>query len=187
MLENTALIQSSNYWFATLTLIGLAFATIWAVDLFFAWLWMPSWKKKMYAWFERYALPLGFLVSLVAVLGSLYYQYYLHIQPCDLCYLARIFIYPQVFIFGMAWYKRDRRMFDYIMMLAIAGIAVGLYHQFLQMGYDLYKPCAGSLFADCSVPTFVQYGFVTFPLMGVATNALTFLVAFSAKKFQKPS
>jgi disulfide bond formation protein DsbB len=186
MLENTALIQSSNYWFATIALVGLAVVAIWAVDLFFAWLWMPNWKKKMYAWFEKFALPLGFFVSLFAMFGSLYYSYYLHIAACELCWFARVFIYPQVFIFGMAWYKNDRRIFDYIMMLSGVGIAIGLYHQFLQMGYDLYKPCAAIPFAaDCSVPTFIQYGFVTFPLMGVVTLALTFLIAFSAKRFAK--
>ncbi len=185
MLDNTALVQSANYWFATIALIGLAFVAIWIVDLFFGALWMPNWKKRMYAGFENFVLPFGFFISLFATLGSLYYQFHLGIQPCELCWFARIFIYPQVFIFGMAWYKNDRRIFDYLMMLSVFGIIIGLYHHFLQMGYDLYKPCGTGLFVDCSVPTFVEYGFMTYPLMGVVTNALTFLTAYSAKKFQK--
>ena len=175
-----------NHNFALLTLIGLAIVAIWAVDLLFATLWTPPWKKRMYAVFEKYALPLGFFVSLFAMLGSLYYSYYLHIAACELCWFARVFIYPQVFIFGMAWYKNDRRIFDYIMMLPFMGGLIGLYHHYLQMGYNLYKPCAAIPFAaDCSVPTFVEYGFVTYPLMAVITAALTFLIAFSAKRFQK--
>lgn len=186
MLENTTLIASSNYWFSTITLIGLAFAAIWAVDLFFAFLWMPAWKKKMYALFERYAFPFGFFVSLFAMLGSLYYQFYLHIQPCELCWFGRIFIYPQVFIFGMAWYKNDRRIFDYIMMLSVVGGLISVYHHYLQLGYDLLKPCSTAPFAvDCATPTFIEYGFVTYPLMGVVTLVLTFLIAFSAKRFAK--
>lgn len=186
MLENTALIESSNYWFATISLIGLAFVAIWLVDLFFGALWMPEWKKKMYARFERIALPFGFFVSLFAMLGSLYYSYYLHIAACELCWFARTLIYPQVFLFGFAWYKNDRKIFDYILMLSGVGVVIGLYHQFLQMGYDLYKPCAAIPFAaDCSVPTFIHYGFVTYPLMGVVTCAILFLTAYSAKKFAK--
>ncbi|MEZ0209035.1 MAG: disulfide bond formation protein B [Candidatus Paceibacterota bacterium] len=186
MLENTALIASSNYWFATLTLIGLACVAIWIVDLLFATFWMPNWKKRVFAVVERFALPAGFFISLFAMLGSLYYSYYLHIPACELCWFARVFIYPQVFIFGLAWHKQDRRIFDYIMMLSGVGIAIGLYHQFLQMGYDLYKPCAAIPFAaDCSVPTFIEYGFVTYPLMGVVTLAFTFLLAFTAKRYQK--
>lgn len=186
MLENTALIATSNYWFSTLTLVGLALVAIWIVDLLFAAVWVPTWKKKMYAWFEKYALPLGFFISLAAMIGSLYYSYYLHIPACELCWLARVFIYPQVFLFGMAWYKNDRRIFDYILMLSGVGIVIGLYHHLLQVGYDLYKPCSTAPFAaDCAAPTFLEYGFVTYPLMGVMVFALTFLLAFSAKKFAK--
>jgi len=186
MLENTELIASSNYWFALLTLIGLAFVAIWIIDLVFAAFWMPTWKKRMFALVERYALPLGFFISLFAMLGSLYYSYYLHIPACELCWFARIFIYPQVFLFGVAWYKNDRRIFDYIMTLSVVGFVIGLYHHYLQMGYDLYAPCSTAPFAvDCSTPTFIEYGFVTYPLMGVVTFALTFLLSFTAKRFAK--
>jgi disulfide bond formation protein DsbB len=186
MLENTALIESSNHLFALITLIGLAFVAIWIVDLLFGALWMPAWKKKMYAQFERFALPFGFFVSLFAMIGSLYYSYYLHIAACDLCWLQRIFIYPLVFIFGMAWYKNDRKIFDYVMLLSGVGFVIALYHHYLQLGYDLLKPCSTAPFAvDCATPTFIEYGFVTYPLMGVVTFALTFLISFSAKRFQK--
>ncbi len=186
MLENTALIETSNYWFATLTLVGLAFVAIWIVDLLFGALWMPIWKKKMYAFFEKVALPFGFFATLFAVIGSLYYSYYLHIAACELCWFARIFVYSQMFLFGMAWYKNDRKIFDYIMMLSFVGLIITIYHHYLQMGYDLYKPCSAIPFAaDCSVPTFMQYGFVTYPLMGVVILAITFLTAYSAKKFAK--
>ncbi len=186
MLENTALIDASNHWFSLLALIGLVCVAVWVIDLLIVALWMPTWKKRTFSYVERYALPLGFFVSLFAMLGSLYYSYYLHIAACELCWFARVFIYPQVFIFGLAWYKNDRRIFDYIMLLSGVGIAIGLYHHYLQLGYDLYKPCASIPFAaDCSVPTFLEYGFITYPLMGVVTLGITFLLAFTAKKFQK--
>lgn len=186
MLENTALIEASNHWFALMALIGFAFVTMWVIDLLFAVVWMPTWKKKMYTWFERYALPLGFFVSLFAMLGSLYYSYYLHIPPCELCWIQRIFVYPLVFIFGMAWYKNDRKIFDYVMMLSLIGFAIAMYHHYLQLGYDLLKPCSTAPFAvDCATPTFIEYGFVTYPFMAVVTFASTFLIAFSAKRFQK--
>lgn len=186
MLDNTALIESSNHWFALITLLGLGFAAIWIVDLFFGALWMPVWKKKMYASFEKFVFPLGFFVSLFAMLGSLYYQFYLHIQPCELCWFGRVFIYPLVFIFGMAWYKNDRRIFDYVMMLSVVGFTISVYHHYLQMGYDLLKPCSTAPFAvDCAQPTFIEYGFVTYPLMGAVTCVIAFLSAYSAKKFQR--
>lgn len=186
MLENTTLVASSNHWFALLTLAGLTFVAIWIVDVLFGARWTPLWKKNLYSYMEKYAFPFGFLVSLGAMLGSLYYQYYLHIPPCDLCWYQRIFIYALVFIFGLAWWKNDRRAYDYIMMLSGVGAAIALYHHYLQMGFDLLKPCSTAPFAvDCSTPTFIEYGFITYPMMGFVTLALTFLTAYTAKKFQK--
>jgi disulfide bond formation protein DsbB len=140
----------------------------------------------MYATFERYALPMGFFITLFAMLGSLYYSFYLYIAPCELCWYQRIFLYPLVFLFGFAWYKNDRKVFDYVILLSVVGGAIGLYHHYLQLGYDLLAPCSTAPFAvDCSVPTFVEYGFVTYPFMAVVTFSLAILLSISAKKFQK--
>jgi disulfide bond formation protein DsbB len=76
----------------------------------------------------RVAFPLGFLISLFATIMSLYYSYYLHIAPCELCWLQRIFIYPQVVLFGMAWYKKDTGIYDYIIFLSGIGLIIATYH-----------------------------------------------------------
>lgn len=184
MLDNTALIESSNHWFALVALVGGVMALLWAIDIVLFKFGLMRIKRPSLELVARYAFPLGFFVSLFAMLGSLYYSYYLGIAACELCWFARVFIYPQVFLFGLAWYKNDHRIFDYVLMLSGVGAFIGVYHHYLQMGYDLYKPCAAIPFAaDCSVPTFIEYGFVTYPLMGVVTCAILFLAAYSAKKF----
>lgn len=184
MEDNTALIAASNHLFALGTLIGFAFLAIWAIDLVLIKFGLLKGKKRMYELFARYALPLGFFITLLATVGSLYYSYYLHIPACELCWFARIFIYPLVFIFGYAWYKKDTHVYDYIMGLSIIGGAIALYHHYLQMGYDLLKPCSTAPFAvDCSTPTFIEYGFITYPFMAVVTLGATFLLAFTAKRF----
>ncbi len=183
MTDHTILIASLNHYFALATLIGFAVLLIWIVDLLFASFWMPVWKKKMYVIFENYALPIGFFVSFFATIVSLYYQFYLHIAPCDLCWFQRVFIYPLMFLFGFAWWKNDRTVYDYVMGLSVFGFVIALYHHYLQLGYNLYKPCSSALFAvDCAKPTFIEYGFITYPFMAVVTLALTFLIAYSAKK-----
>ena len=53
------------------------------------------------------ALLLSFLVSLFATLGSLYYSEIIKFPPCKFCWLQRIFLFPQVFILGAAYYKKD--------------------------------------------------------------------------------
>lgn len=186
MNDQTALIESSNHWFALITLIGFVFVAIWIIDLILIKFGFMKGKRRIYEAFAAYALPLGFFVSLFAMIGSLYYSYYLHIPACELCWFARIFLYPLVFIFGYAWYKKDTGIYNYIMGLSAIGFLIGLYHHYLQLGYDLLKPCSTAPFAvDCSTPTFIEYGFITYPFMAVVTFAITFLLAFTAKKFQK--
>lgn len=186
MNDHTALIAALNHNFALFTLLGFIFVVIWVVDLLFIKFGYLQGKKRIYELFAKKALPLGFFVSLFAMVVSLYYSYYLHIPACDLCWLQRIFIYPLVFIFGLAWYKNDTKLFDYIMMLSGVGFLIALYHHYLQLGYDLLAPCSTAPFAvDCSTPTFIEYGFITFPFMAVVTLSVTFLLAFTAKRFAK--
>jgi hypothetical protein len=38
---------------------------------------------------------------------------------------------------------------------------------------------------DCSTPTFIEFGFITYPFMAVVTLSMTLLLAYTAKNFQK--
>ncbi len=186
MNDHTALIASLNNNFALLTLIGFVFVIIWVVYLILIKFECLQGKRRIYETIAKYALPMGFFISLFAMVVSLYYSYYLHIPACDLCWLQRIFIYPLVFIFGLAWYKKDDRVYNYIMMLSGVGLLIALYHHYLQLGYSLLAPCSTAPFAvSCATPTFIEYGFITYPFMAVVTLSITFLLAFTAKKFQK--
>lgn len=125
-------------------------------------------------------------MTLFSTVLSLYYSDYLGILPCGLCWLARVFIYSQVFLFGMAWYKNDRKILDYIILLSGVGLVISLYHQYLQMGYSEFLPCpAIASTVDCAKPTFMEYGFVTFPLMAVVTFLLAMLLSITGKMSKK--
>ena len=40
----------------------------------------------------------AFLIALVSMLGSLYFSEIARLEPCELCWFQRIFMYPQVII-----------------------------------------------------------------------------------------
>lgn len=185
MEDVTLLIDASNRAFATATLVGFIVLIMWALDLAALKVGFLKGKRWVYETIGRYALPLGVLATFFPMLGSLYYQYYLHIPPCDLCWYQRIFVYALFFIFLFAWVKKDEKIYDYIMGLSVVGGAIALYHHYLQMGYDLLKPCSSAPFAvDCSTPTFIEYGFITYPFMALVTLGTTFLLAFTAKRYR---
>jgi disulfide bond formation protein DsbB len=95
-------------------------------------------------------------------------------------------MYPQVFLFAYAWYKKDRNVLPYSLVLSGVGFVIAGYHHMLQIGYDMYKPCSTSPFAvDCAKPTFVEFGFVTFPFMALVLFGALILLVITATHFAK--
>lgn len=165
-----------NHYLALATIVGLV--VIFILILYITYTFNTKKESNIISLLARYALPLGFFTSLFGMVMSLFYSEYLAILPCDLCWFQRIFIYSQVFLFGVAWYKKDNGIFLYSLWLSLVGMIIGLYHHMMQLGYDVYKPCSTAPFAlDCSKPTFIEYGFVTFPLMAVVLFGILILLA----------
>ncbi len=184
--EKQALLDFLNHNLSLATLIGFIVLLFWIIDLVALRAKMFVSYRKYYAVIAKYALPLGFFLTLFSTLLSLVYSDYLGVLPCGLCWFQRIFIYSMVFIFGAAWYKNDKKVFDYILTLSIAGLIVALYHQYLQMGYSELIPCpAIASTVNCDKPTFMEYGFITFPFMAVVTFGYTIMLSLTAKMFNK--
>ena len=94
-------------------------------------------------------------------------------------------MYALFFIFGYAWFRKERVILPYALMLSLIGFAIGVYHHMLQIGFDLMKPCSSAPFAvDCSKPSFIEYGFVTFPLMSVVLFGFLITFIFVGMKFK---
>jgi disulfide bond formation protein DsbB len=96
--------------------------------------------------------------------------------PCGLCWLQRVFLFPQVILLTLALVFRDQTFYRYGIALSIPGLIIGLYQHYLQMGGpDLVGcPVAGDG-ADCSARFLFEFGFMTFPLLSAA--AFAFLIA----------
>lgn len=179
MQEHPAYAETLNHYLSFLTLLGGIFVAIFFVTVVYI-----SYKKDMAKYAKclgNYIFPIGFFVSFGGMSLSLFYSEVMHYAPCDLCWYQRVFLYPQVFLFAYAWYKKDRAVLPYSLLLSLVGFAIGLYHHFLQIGFDLMKPCSSAPFAvDCAKPSFVEFGFVTFPFMAVVLFGFISLLAFVA-------
>lgn len=181
---------------ATATILNyyLSFGTIIAGIIIIAWAFVLIYALKtkkevpVLSAISNYALPLGFLLSLGGSLMTLYYSEALGYVPCGLCWIQRIFLYPLVALFFLALIKRDRNIFFYTMWLSIGGLAVALYHNYIQLGYNPLFPCpVTAVFADCAIPPFIEFGIVTFPGMAVVLFASITLLSITAMRFAKRS
>lgn len=130
-----------------------------------------------------WALWIGFIVTLFSSALTLYYSEILGFAPCGLCWLQRVFLYPQVILFAVALWKRERHVFDYSIALSLLGASVALYQHYLQMGGADVVPCpASGATADCAARTFFEFGYMTFPLMSFTVFALLFVVSLIARR-----
>ena len=84
--------------------------------------------------------------------------------PCGLCWLQRVFLYPQVFILGMALFYKEKIAARYGLMLSVPGLIISLYQHYLQMGGNEFLPCPASG-GDCAKRIMFEFDFVTFPLV----------------------
>lgn len=111
------------------------------------------------------AIPAAFFLALASAGMTLYYSEVLGFIPCGLCWLQRIFLYPQVIILGIAWWKKERSIADYSIALSVIGLMIALYQHYLQMGGESVLPCPASGAGDCAQRILFEFGYITFPLM----------------------
>ncbi|SEN21154.1 disulfide bond formation protein DsbB [Lihuaxuella thermophila] len=135
--------------------------------------------------FQAYSLYFAWIVSLVATGGSLYFSEIAGYIPCTLCWFQRIFMYPLVFLLGIASYRDDRSIIPYIYPLTIVGGLISLYHVLLQNipGLANISPCTVGV--PCHLDYIHWFGFITIPVLALTAFILISLLLWSASKVQK--
>lgn len=142
-----------------------------------------AWCASVVAFVSRYAMLVGMYFAAAVVASSLFYSEVLGVLPCGLCWLQRVFLYPQMVLFGVAVWKRERVIADYSIVLSAFGAVVALYHHYLQMGGGGLLPCpAVQLAADCFTQTFLEFGYVTLPLIGFTSCVFLIVLMLYTKR-----
>ena len=122
---------------------------------------------------EKWGLWKAFALTLAGSALTLFYSEILGISPCGWCWVQRVFLYPQIVLFALAIWKKDRRIADYSIAMSIFGGAAALYQHYLQMGGTAVIPCPATATqaVDCSVRFLFEFGYITFPLMSFSLFA----------------
>jgi disulfide bond formation protein DsbB len=130
-------------------------------------------------------LFIAFVAALLATLGSLTYSEILGYAPCKLCWIQRIFMYPQVLVLGLAlWgkHKENRALLDLSLLMSIIGGVAALYHYLMQLGFIPEGSCAAIGYsASCAERFVLQFGYITIPFMALSAFALIALALSLAR------
>lgn len=136
---------------------------------------------------QKTLLYVVFLQSLIATLISLYYSEIRNFAPCVLCWYQRIFMYPLVLSSIVAIIRKDRLAHWYILPPAIIGFLIALYHVLLQTGMlsEIITPCA--IGVSCITKNVGYFGFITIPVMSLASFTVIIISMYLFKKISKKS
>jgi disulfide bond formation protein DsbB len=117
-----------------------------------------------------YGVALACCIAAAATGLSLFYSEILGFEPCTLCWVQRIFLYPQVIMLGIALWKSDHRVSDYSLGLSIPGALVAFYHYYGQMFNTSALPCkTAEAISPCAQRFVLEFGYVTIPMMALTT------------------
>jgi disulfide bond formation protein DsbB len=89
-------------------------------------------------------LSIGFLISLFAVLSSLFFSKIMHWVPCVYCWWDRVWIFPQAVIFGAALFKKQKNILLSAFILSLFGLINSVGHLYLYYYGESNAPCDAS-------------------------------------------
>jgi len=138
--------------------------------------------KRVLHFFGSRGIVFSFIVALMAMTGSLFYSDIAHYEPCVLCWYQRIFMYPLVLLFYIAFIRKESVIYAYTTPMAIIGGALALYHYLLQIGVTTIAPCkAVGYSVSCTEYFSMTFGYVTIPMMAFGAFGLILALRFADK------
>ncbi len=146
---------------------------------------LPDFLWEKWKFIEDNSLLFAFILALLGVIGSLIYSEVFRYAPCNLCWIQRILIYPQVIILGVALYKKERHIFDYVIGLNLLGVLFATYQYTLQMMNFTGSCPIGLGEVSCFTKEVLQFGYITLPLMSLTLFVFLTILTLAWKNADK--
>ncbi|HEY0220753.1 MAG TPA: disulfide bond formation protein B, partial [Candidatus Paceibacterota bacterium] len=126
--------------------------------------------RRFVFWFvNKFPLHIILGVSLSGLVFSLLYSNITNFPPCELCWIQRIFLYPQVLLSLMALLRKDLSMVSYLFPLTIMGTLVSFYHSLVQWGFGTGLLACTAVGGECAKVYVLEYGYITIPFMALSS------------------
>jgi disulfide bond formation protein DsbB len=163
--------------------LGTIFLQFAIVALLLNLIFFRSHTNQILIFFKKYTFVISFLIALTSTMLSLFYSNVVGFPPCELCWINRIFIYPQVILFGMELYKRDKAIVDQSIALATLSALTSIFHVYVENGGAASLACAtgGPATVSCATLYVYEFGYITIPVMALTTAVFTILLLVNYK------
>lgn len=118
------------------------------------------------------------IVALSATMGSLYFSEIRGYEPCELCWIQRIFMYPLVIILGVAYIQKNARIAVTTATFSIIGGLISLYHYGIQKLDFLSESAPSCGRVACTGEYINLLGFITIPFLALTAFILIIITSF---------
>ena len=136
----------------------------------------------MKKFFKDYGLYIAWVVTILGIVGSLYFSEVKGFIPCILCWYQRIALYPLAILLPIGILRRDKNVFWYTWPLAAVGLLIALYQNLLYYGVipEKLAPCVNGV--SCTTKYINYFGFVSIPLLALVAFVVILLFIIFSKK-----
>ncbi|WP_102694035.1 disulfide oxidoreductase [Rummeliibacillus pycnus] len=112
------------------------------------------------------------VVSLIAMMGSLFFSEVQHFEPCKLCWYQRILMYPLVIILAVAYVQKNARIAGTSAIFSCLGLCIALYHYGIQKIPALQESAMTCGRVPCTSDYINWFGFITIPFLSLVAFIL---------------
>src|SRR5699024_1322685 len=121
-------------------------------------------------------MMLVWAIALLARVGSVFYSEVMGYEPCELCWIQRILMYPLVVIYGVAALKKNVSIAFRGLILSGIGMFVSIYHYMIQK-LPAFQASGGICgVVPCNLQYVNFFGFVTIPFLAGTAFILIFIL-----------
>src|SRR5690625_17102 len=121
-------------------------------------------------------MMLVWAIALLAMMGSVFYSEVMGYEPCELCWVQRILMYPLVVIYGVAALKKNVSIGLPGLILSGIGMFVSIYHYMIQKLPALQESRGMCGTVPCNLQYVKYFGFVTIPFLAGTAFILMFVL-----------
>ena len=143
-------------------------------------------QSKIIQHIKKNALGYALFIAIMALIGSLGFSEGFNYEPCKLCWIQRIFHYPQIVLFILAFKLKDPKVWIYSVWLSIIGGAVAVYQVLIQFSPRLAASSICNInpsTVSCSDILTQSFGYITIPVMSLTVfGALILLFVIQKNK-----
>lgn len=125
------------------------------------------------------------VIAFTATTGSLFFSEIRGYEPCELCWIQRIFMYPLVLILGIAFVQKNVRIAVTTATFSVIGGIISLYHYGLQKVNLLSENSPSCGRVPCTGEYINILGFITIPFLALTAFILIATTSFMLLKASK--